>query len=293
MAQNAEQPCPYCGYAAAASATSCPRCGADLGVAATPPAEAATPPDPVHSMKIMTSSTQDELPRNAAAPLGSGEAATPAGPDPVLSGDSVEEPAITVARVRVALPFVAGAVIAAIVLWQFLGPFSLLLDLALVLWLAGIVLTGEWRMNVEGVLRAGAAVAPTIQQGKIAAPTLVQGAAVMLAPLLAGLLCGFGALVTHADEGEVCAAYSDFRTADTTSSSTFDSGWFDALDNVGKVAEDFGGFNQDTIRASGAAARRVAEGTGSGLIVSASPQEAYNALGPIMVMCSQTEGQPG
>lgn len=112
--------------------------------------------------------------------------------------------------------------------------------------------------------------------------------AVLLVPLLFGALGGFIApSLHHSNRQEVCQALDKFNADE--GGVIFDNSWFRTLKHLGEVASryhdpDVESFDVD-VRAAGEAAKKVAEGHGSGPIKTASTYEAYRAILPITNLC--------
>lgn len=178
------------------------------------------------------------------------------------------------------------------------GPGSLLLDLGLALWVAAVSVVGKLRVRSGDLATAGSGVARLVKAARAALPskgfpkagTPLAVMALVLVPVLAGLFSSMIALTHHSDENDVCEAYLKYQEETTKPNSStfgFDSAWFDALDDLGKVAEDYGGkYQREATHNAGKAARRIAKGSGSGVIVTASVGEANYVVAPLSDFCA-------
>ncbi len=178
-----------------------------------------------------------------------------------------------------------------VILWLLIGPASLLAALVMSAWVIQVAATGKWRPDTQSMIE------PTVRfvtqgvrrarQRKALDAAYLRIVALVLAPVLVGLLSGLVSLLHHSNLQDVCDAYNGFyQEAQKPNTSTFDGEWFSRLDALGRTAEDFGGDGQDAIRAAGSAIRTVAKGRGSGTIVTASQWEADQAVGVIHQYCA-------
>ncbi|MBK6872968.1 MAG: hypothetical protein IPJ14_14840 [Kineosporiaceae bacterium] len=187
------------------------------------------------------------------------------------------------------------SVVLAVLFGLIAGGGSLLIDLALALWIAAVSVTRRLRTTSADLPRVTAGLGRLVTgvrgagqgQGRLVAGSPLAVVALALSPVLVGLVFGVSSALHHSSEGDVCDAYLAYRQeTDKPSTSMFDSAWFDALDHLGKVAEDYGGnYQPEVTRAAGKRARAIAKGSGSGHIVTASVGQADAAVAPLSDFC--------
>ena len=160
-------------------------------------------------------------------------------------------------------------------------------------WATTVALTGDWVPDRDSVF-IGVVAVPTVIRNLPADPGPACGPradpAIAFLPL-AGFFCGaLGSAIHHSSESDVCKAYSAFESHQNSSSDSLgldDSTWFSLLDDLGSTASDYGGSSDAAyIRSAGKAARKVAQGHGSGMFVTASVAEAESAIYPIARLCN-------
>ncbi|MFN8098337.1 MAG: zinc ribbon domain-containing protein [Dermatophilaceae bacterium] len=222
-------------------------------------------------------------------PLAPQPAASPAVPS--ISSDQLAIPREGVLRGLIAAGI--GAVLV-IVAWLLIGWWALVVALVAGAWATTVALTGDWVPDRDSVF-IGVVAVPTVIRNlsrPIPAPHAgpVPTLAIAFLPL-AGFFCGaLGSAIHHSSESDVCKAYSAFESHQNSSSDSLgldDSTWFSLLDDLGSTASDYGGSSDAAyIRSAGKAARKVAQGHGSGMFVTASVAEAESAIYPIARLCN-------
>ncbi|MFN8044449.1 MAG: hypothetical protein U0Q08_00060 [Dermatophilaceae bacterium] len=188
---------------------------------------------------------------------------------------------------------VAGASIAlTIVLWLVFHWLALLAIPVLAILVANAYLTGGFAMDLAKVIgwfpRLVAIVKDAIERRplRLGANTSVGVTALVLTPVVAGLVSAVVIGGRSTSDDDVCKAYQAYLTAGS-SSAYFDSDWFKKLDALGRDAEDYDGvfLSKDTAHAAGTRARQIAKGKGSGMIVTANQAEADQAVAVLGTTC--------